>query len=159
MDTASNETNFPIGKKLLHRKESVCVAESVTAGLLQHTLSAIPDAALFFQGGITAYNLGQKARHLKVEPLHAQEVNCVSQQVAEQMALSALELFAADWSIAVTGYASPVPASANKLFAFYAIAHRGRIRKKGKLRSVEKDPQKVQEAYVNTLLKHFAAVI
>lgn len=82
---------------MLRRKESLGVAESVTCGLLQFSLSNIPDASKFLQGGLTAYNLAQKYRLLHVEPLHAMEVNCVSQQVTDQMALHVTELLASEW--------------------------------------------------------------
>ena len=71
-----------IGKKLIEGKYTIAVAESVTSGILQFALSSIPDASKFYQGGITAYNIGQKYSHLKVEPIHALSVNCVSQKVA-----------------------------------------------------------------------------
>ena len=80
-----------LGKKLLKRKQTIAVAESVTSGLLQFALSCIPDAARFFQGGITAYNIAQKFKHLRVEPLHALSVNCVSPKVAKEMALHVCE--------------------------------------------------------------------
>jgi nicotinamide-nucleotide amidase len=57
-----------IGNILIERQQTVAVAESVTSGHIQSTLSTAADAARFFQGGITTYNLGQKSRHLHVEP-------------------------------------------------------------------------------------------
>lgn len=42
---------------LIERKQTVAVAESVTAGLLQVRLSLAENAREFFQGGITAYNV------------------------------------------------------------------------------------------------------
>src|SRR5690606_30227245 len=96
--------------------------------LLQFALSAIPNAAKFFQGGITAYNVAQKYKHLAVEPLRALEVNCVSQGVATEMAIHICQQFASDWGIGITGYATPVPESANKVFAFYTITCYGKIK-------------------------------
>ena len=43
----------PIGNILKRKEQTIAVAESVTAGLLQLSLSAATDASLFFQGGIT----------------------------------------------------------------------------------------------------------
>jgi len=60
-----------IAKELLNRNESVAIAESVTGGLLQAAFSIAENASQFFQGGVTAYNVGQKYRHLLVDPLHA----------------------------------------------------------------------------------------
>src|SRR6478736_19122 len=96
-----------IGKKLIESKQTIAVGESVTSGLLQFAFSSIPDASKFYQGGITAYNIGQKYAHLKVEPIHALSVNCVSQSVATEMAINASKLFRSHWGIGVTGYATP----------------------------------------------------
>ena len=79
-----------------------------------------------FQGGLTVYNLGQKCRHLGVNPIQALECNCVSDKVAVEMAISVCKLFTSDWGIAITGYSTPVPESDNKLFAYFAIAFQGR---------------------------------
>ena len=77
-----------IGSYLLTRNETIAVAESVTCGLLQAAIGTANDARHFYQGGITAYNLAQKYRHLCVEPVHAMKVNCVSQEVAAEMAIN-----------------------------------------------------------------------
>lgn len=81
-----------IGNILIERQQSIAVAESVTSGHMQAALSTAPDAAKFYQGGITAYNLGQKSRHLHVEPIHATASNCVSDQVAHEMAMYKLQI-------------------------------------------------------------------
>ena len=41
---------------LTAHKQTIAVAESVTAGHLQAALSSAVEASKFFQGGITAYN-------------------------------------------------------------------------------------------------------
>jgi len=138
-----------IGKKMVRRKQTIAVAESVTAGLLQFGLSTIPDARRFLQGGITAYNVAQKFKHLEVEPVHALAVNCVSQQVAAEMAHHVCALFGSHWGIGVTGYASPVPESGNKLFAFYAIVHGKKVVASGKIVTQEADPPLLQLKYAN----------
>ena len=148
-----------IGKKLIRKKQSVSVAESVTSGSLQLAFSAIPDAAQFFQGGMTAYNLGQKYKHLKVEPIHALAVNCVSQQVSVAMAIHIGELFASDWGIGVTGYASPVPESDNKVFAFYAITYKNQLKAKGKIPARKGDPIQLQLKYTNFIMRKFARLL
>src|SRR5690349_20740357 len=98
-----------IGQLLLSRQQTIAIAESVTAGLLQFHLSTATDAAKFFHGGITAYNVAQKFKHLDVEPIHALSCNCVSQKVADEMAMNVSHNFNSDWGIAITGYATPVP--------------------------------------------------
>src|SRR5689334_9261316 len=117
MEFFSQSTLDKIREQLMTKKQTVAVAESVTSGLLQLAFSSMIDASEFYQGGITAYNLAQKTRHLLVEPIHANSVNCVSQRVADEMATQVAKLFLSDWGIAVTGYATPVPESDGKVFA------------------------------------------
>jgi nicotinamide-nucleotide amidase len=143
---------------LLKNKQTIAVAESVTAGLLQFAFSTIPDASQFFQGGITAFNVAQKFKHLRVEPIHALQVNCVSQQVATEMAINSCELFSSHWGIGITGYATPVPESGKKIFAYYAIVQEGKLKAYGKLVPRQKNPPDVQEEYVLKILRRFADI-
>ncbi len=112
---------------LRERHESVSVAESVTSGILQLAFSQMKSAQEFYRGGLTAYNIEQKVKHLGVDYSRAKAVNCVSRDVTEQMALGIAALFDSDWSLATTGYATPVEESNNEIFAYYCIAHRGII--------------------------------
>jgi len=141
-----------LGERFLKRKQTIAVAESVTSGLLQFALSCTPEAARFFQGGITAYNIAQKFKHLGVEPLHALSVNCVSPKVAREMALQVCQVYSSDWGVAVTGYASPVPESENKVFAFFAIAYKGKIKLSGRIKPKKLDPPEMQWMYTNHIL-------
>src|SRR5688500_8119093 len=82
-----------IGGYLLKQEFTIAAAESVTSGHLQAALSMGIDASSFLQGGITVYNAGQKTRHLNIEPVHAQKVNCVDARVAAQMAVEVNKMF------------------------------------------------------------------
>ena len=104
-----SQTIAAIKNYLVEHHQTIAVAESVTSGHLQAALSQAENARAFYQGGITAYNLGQKSRHLSVEPIHALDCNCVSDIVSRQMALGVRELFSADFGIGITGYAAKVP--------------------------------------------------
>ena len=159
MKTFDKKTLESIGKKLLKKKHTIAVAESVTSGLMQFALSCIPDAALFFQGGITAYNIAQKFKHLEVEPLHALSVNCVSAKVSREMALHVCQLYSSDWGVGITGYASAVPESGNKVFAFYAISHRGKIMTWGKINPKKGKPPELQWLYVDRLLQKINSLL
>ncbi|MBW7894786.1 MAG: CinA family protein [Opitutaceae bacterium] len=104
-------------------KLTLAVAESLTCGNLQAHIGRISGASNFFLGGITAYTLEQKVKHLGVDRAMAEPVNCVSAQVAEQMARGAAELFGADLALATTGYAEPAPAIGVTVpFAWWALA-------------------------------------
>lgn len=141
-----------IHNTLVKKGETIAVAESVTTGLLQLALAQADKANEFYQGGITTYNLGQKCKHLYVEPIHAQATNCVSEKVSKEMAIHVCELFNSDWGIAVTGYATAVPESGNKIFAFFSISHNGKIVAKGKMAPVKKEGFDAQLYYVTTII-------
>src|SRR5688572_5086437 len=108
---------------------TVAVAESLTSGHLQARVGAISGASTFFLGGITAYSLEQKVKHLGVARVAARRVNSVAAQVAAEMASGVCALFGSDLGIATTGYAEPSPADGvSDPFAWWAVAHRRRGR-------------------------------
>lgn len=102
---------------------TLSVAESLTCGWVQARIGSISGASDFFLGGITAYSLDEKVKHLGVERAQAEAVNAVSATVAEQMALGVCRLFGSDLGVATTGYAEPAPArGVAEPFAFWALA-------------------------------------
>jgi nicotinamide-nucleotide amidase len=105
---------------------TLAVAESITCGRLQARIGAISGASEFFLGGVTAYSLDQKVRHLGVDRAGAAAVNSVSKGVAEEMARGACTLFRADLGVATTGYAEPSAQwKVKEPFAWWALARRG----------------------------------
>lgn len=147
-------------KALIKKNESISVAESVTAGYMQAAIASADNAIQFFQGGITTYNIGQKSRHLLVDPIHAASCNCVSAQVAEEMALNVCTLFKSHWGIGITGYASPVPESGNKTYCYYAIAHNNKIVKHGQINAAnDKQPVDIQVIYVDKVMATLSSLI
>lgn len=114
-----------IGKLL--DKKTVATAESVTAGLLQFMLSQILNASDNFRGGITAYTLDEKVNLLGIDEGEARKCDCVSSQIAEDMALQASHFFNTDFGIGVTGYATPVKESDFQLYAHFAISYKMQI--------------------------------
>jgi len=147
-----------IRKKLLSKNETLGVAESVTAGNLQAAFSLAKGATEFFHGGLTAYNMGQKARHLHIDPILGEKTNCVSDKVVQGMALGACRFFSSNWGIGITGYAAPVPAwhVNNKLFAWVSIAHNETIVLTQKIETPKKPMDVVQQFYVKTVIELFA---
>ena len=126
MDKPTDALVRNIAEILSEKGWTLCVAESVTVGHLQSAIGRIPGASDFFAGGITAYSLNQKVRHLGVDPEIAAKCNCVSDEVARQMATGVGRLFTADIAIATTGYAEPYPEQGvEHPFAFFAIASQG----------------------------------
>ena len=143
-----------IAERLKNKQETIAVAESVTAGLLQAALASATDASSIFQGGITAYNIGQKCRHLFVEPVHAIQCNCVSGKVSEDMSVQVCSLFTSDYGVGITGYAARVPEkNINELLAYYAIAFRGEVVVSEKVCTNTDEGLPAQLFYVDEALK------
>ena len=136
-----------------HKQLSIGVAESVTAGYLQFVLSQMPDAIHIFNGGVTAYNIGQKVKHLGVDYTQGMRCNCVSEITAQTMAVNTCRLLNSRMGIAITGYASPVPEEGiTDLHAYMAIAIDGKISHTHKLYSKETSAAQAQQDYVQQVM-------
>ncbi|MDQ1096261.1 MULTISPECIES: CinA family protein [Chryseobacterium] len=116
-----------ISHSLITAGQTVSVSESVTSGFLQLAFSQMPNASMFYKGGVTAYALSEKVKLLQVNRQEAEECDCVSANIAETMALNVASLFETDWSIATTGYCTPNRNSMYKIFAYYCISFRGEV--------------------------------
>lgn len=106
-------------------RRTLAVAESLTCGHLQARVGAVSGASGYFLGGVTAYTLDRKVALLGVDRAAAAAVNCVSEDVARQMAAGAARMFGSDFGAATTGYAEPDPAGGVvEPFACWALARR-----------------------------------
>lgn len=149
-----------ISKKLLESGEKIAVAESVTSGLLQNTFSQMNKAMDFFKGGITAYTIDSKIKLLNVNLQEAAKTNCVSAQIADEMAQNISKMFQTEWSIAITGYASPVKESDFELFAYYSVYHIGKIVSSQKIELPKTNsPEEAQNIYVQKVLNDLKNLI
>jgi nicotinamide-nucleotide amidase len=113
-------------KKLfdLHPALRLAVAESLTGGNVQARVTAESGASNFFVGGVTAYTLEQKVSLLGVDRAKAEASDCVSAEVARQMARGACNLMKCRIAIATTGYAEANPAKGvNVPHAHWAVCH------------------------------------
>lgn len=106
-------------------RRTLALAESITCGRLLARIGSVSGASEFLLGGITAYSLEQKVRHLGVDRREAEPVNSVSSRVAEQMARGACALFGSDVGAATTGYAEPSAEwRVDEPFAWWGLAAR-----------------------------------
>jgi len=160
MDSELIKLTDKAGTILLRKNYTIAVAESVTSGTVQCAFSLAKNTISFYQGGITVYNIGQKCRHLSVEPTHAINCNCVSQQVSDQMAIGVARMFTSDIGVGITGYASPVPEQdVKKLFAFMSISKNGRIIFSKKINAAQMAPYDVQVDYAKKLMRHLFNIL
>jgi len=116
-----------ISQTLITSGETISVVESVTSGCLQLAFSQMPNATIFYKGGMTAYSLPEKVRLLNVDPKEAEECDCVSENISETMALHVAKLYDSDWAISTTGYCTPVRNSAYRIFAYFSFSYKGEI--------------------------------
>ena len=148
-----------IRNRLVTRSEKLSVAESVTAGLLQAAFASAETALKFFEGGITTYNIHQKVKHLQIDKANAAASNCVSEQTATEMAHGVCRLFGTDWGIGITGYATRVPESDFKLFAYFSIVFKGALMESHRLELNNEQPEEAQLKYVDEITKHFLTLL
>lgn len=142
-------------RHFINRRETIAVAESVTAGKLQNLIAAAENSTNFFEGGITVYNLVQKNTLLGVNFDEAVKCNCVSPKVAEEMATGVCRLFKSNWGIGVTGYASPVPElGITELFAYFSVAYNGKALLTEKIHTSRGSAERVQSDYTEIIVKH-----
>lgn len=146
-----------ISRICLEKKLTIAIAESVTSGFLQLLFSNARNATCFFQGGITAYNGGQKARHLGVEPIYAMECNCVDKEITAVMAANVRTMFCSHIGIAITGYATPIPEdNISEPFAWMCITGPQGIMLQDKIHphSSYSEGLTAQTEYATTVLHH-----
>ena len=107
----------------------------------------------YFLGGLTAYTIEQKVGLIGVEREHAASVNCVSRQVAEQMAAGVRKLFGSFVGISTTGYAERwIDGGIEKPFAFYSIDIGGWV-KAGRIDGGERTRVEVQQFVTDAVIK------
>jgi len=83
------------------------LAESCSGGLLAARITNLPGASAYLAGGVVAYSNEAKAELLGVDPELIEAAGAVSPEVAEAMALGAIERFEADVAVSITGIAGP----------------------------------------------------
>jgi nicotinamide-nucleotide amidase len=85
----------------------VAVAESCTGGLMAARLTERPGSSNYFAGGVVVYSNQAKVDLAGVNPELIERVGAVSDEVAEALALGALERLGADFGVGITGIAGP----------------------------------------------------
>jgi nicotinamide-nucleotide amidase len=90
------------------------LAESCSGGLLAARITDLPGASAYMAGGVVAYSDEAKAELLGVDPELIAAKGAVSPEVAEAMAVGALERFGADVAVSITGIAGPEGGSERK---------------------------------------------
>ena len=96
-----------LAELLIDKKIKIAVAESCTGGMLAQQCTSLNGSSRWFECGFVTYSNISKISLLGVKVEILNEYGAVSSQVAEQMALGALQHSEADVSISITGIAGP----------------------------------------------------
>ncbi len=107
---------------LLHKGQTLAVAESCTGGLVASRITAIPGVSPVFLGGVVSYANSAKVDLLGVPPGSIASHGAVSEEVAHAMAEGARSRFGADFGLAITGIAGPTGGTPEKPVGLVYVA-------------------------------------
>ncbi len=96
-----------VGNYLKKSYKTLSAAESCTGGYLSHLITSIPGSSAYFKGSVVSYTNKAKIELLGVPEQKIIKYGAVSQEVAEAMALGALNRFSSDYALAISGIAGP----------------------------------------------------
>ncbi len=87
--------------------QTVCTAESCTAGLVSAALTSQPGSSSVVRGGAVTYMVDEKVRALGLDKSQIERDGVVSEQTAVAMAQGARARLGCDWAVSTTGIAGP----------------------------------------------------
>lgn len=90
-----------------YRGLRIACAESCTGGMVAAALTDVSGSSDVFERGFVTYSNDAKVGMLGVQPLTLEAHGAVSEEVAREMALGALQQSRADLAVAITGIAGP----------------------------------------------------
>ncbi|MFK7816213.1 MAG: CinA family protein [Gammaproteobacteria bacterium] len=134
-----------LAERLIKMGLTLVVAESCTGGMLAEQCTSISGGSAWFECGFVTYSNASKIRLLGVDANVIDEHGAVSSQVAELMALGALEHSDAEISAAITGIAGPGGGSESKPVGtvYIATARKGQVAS-SKLHTFRGDRQSIR---------------
>ncbi|MCQ6274171.1 competence/damage-inducible protein A [Bacillus sp. V3B] len=96
-----------LSKMLQEKQLTISVAESLTGGMFQKELTAIPGAGSLLKGGVVCYTPEVKQKVLDVKKETIANLGVVSEECAKELAENVADLMDADIGISFTGVAGP----------------------------------------------------
>jgi nicotinamide-nucleotide amidase len=96
-----------VGELLLAKKYVLSLAESCTGGLISALITNTAGSSAWFDSGLVTYSNQAKQDLLKVKETTLTQYGAVSEQVAMEMAIGALQQGRANIAASVTGIAGP----------------------------------------------------
>lgn len=96
-----------IGRYLNQTERTLAVAESCTGGLISKLVTDVPGSSVYFKQGWVTYSNESKVNELGVSKKILKDFGAVSESVAREMAIGAIEKSGSDYAVSVTGIAGP----------------------------------------------------
>jgi len=96
-----------LGKRLMHRKATLSVAESCTGGLISDWLTNVPGSSNFFRYAAVTYSNEAKIKMLRVSPATIRDNGAVHEKTVLEMAEGVKALCGSDYAVATSGVAGP----------------------------------------------------
>lgn len=113
-DTATRHMAEQLVSALQSRHLMLTTAESCTGGLIAAAMTSISGSSTVMERGFVTYSNDAKIEVLGVMPDLLERHGAVSAEVAEAMAIGALEFSHAQIALSVTGIAGPTGGTAEK---------------------------------------------
>ena len=106
-DAQLSSLGTKVGSHLLDRELRLVTAESCTGGWIGKAVTDAPGSSAWYLGGVVSYSNSLKQALLGVHPSTLASHGAVSEAIAREMAIGALETLGGHVAIAVTGIAGP----------------------------------------------------
>lgn len=95
-----------LGRTLLYKKATVCLAESCTGGYIAHLITQVQGSSQYFDGAVVPYQSRLKTSVLAVDKQTIEQHTAISEETAIELAVNARKMFGSDYSLSVTGQLS-----------------------------------------------------
>lgn len=147
---------YQVGTSLIEHGKTITAAESLTGGLFQATLTAVPGISGVFPGGFVTYSNEAKSALLGIPAPVINQFGVVSEEVALWMARRAREIMRTDIAVSFTGVAGPGELEGNPAgTAWIGIAsEQGKIAQKYRFNG---DRNSVRQQCVLTALRQISS--
>ncbi|HEY9577920.1 MAG TPA: competence/damage-inducible protein A, partial [Pseudobacillus sp.] len=96
-----------LAERLKETSYTLAAAESLTGGLFQSEMTAVPGVSTFFNGGIVCYSNEAKEKLVNVKKETLASHGAISEKCAVELAENVRQLLDADFGISFTGVAGP----------------------------------------------------